>query len=97
MKQRVGYFDIAKGIGIILVVIAHIEYMPLELRQYIVTFHMPAFFLISGMLMNLTNEKNRDVKPLLDHKFKRILLPYFLFSLIIPLIYYLRYLISGEG
>lgn len=97
MKQRVGYFDIAKGIGIILVVIAHIEYMPLELRQYIVTFHMPAFFVISGMLMNLTNEKTREIKPILVHKFNRILLPYFIFSLIYPITYYLRYLIVGAG
>lgn len=97
MKNRVGYYDIAKGIGIILVIIAHIEYMPLELRQYIVTFHMPAFFVISGMLMNLTNEKEREIKALLSHKLKRILLPYFVFSLIFPVTYYLRFLVTGEG
>ncbi len=97
MKKRVGYFDIAKGIGIILVVIAHIEYMPLGLREYIVTFHMPAFFVISGMLMNLTKEVSRSVKLLLSHKFKRIMLPYFVFSLIYPLTYYLHFLVTGEG
>ncbi len=97
MKKRVGYYDIAKGIGIILVVIAHIEYMPLELRQYIVTFHMPAFFIISGMLMNLTKERDREVRPLLRHKFMRILLPYLVFSLVIPVTYYLRFLITKEG
>lgn len=97
MKNRIGYYDIAKGIGIILVVVAHIEYMPLELRQYIVTFHMPAFFVISGMLMRLTNEKERDIKALLSHKLKRILLPYFVFSLIFPITYYLRFLVTGEG
>ena len=97
MKQRVGYFDIAKGIGIILVVAAHIEYMPLGLREYIVTFHMPAFFVISGMLMHLTKEAERKVKPLLAHKSKRIFLPYLVFSLIYPATYYLRYMITGEG
>ena len=97
MKQRVGYFDIAKGIGIILVVVAHIEYMPLGLREYIVTFHMPAFFVISGMLMHLTKEAERRVNPLLAHKFKRILLPYLIFSLIYPVTYYLRFMITGEG
>lgn len=97
MKQRVGYYDIAKGIGIILVVIAHIEYMPLGLREYIVTFHMPAFFVISGMLMHLTKEAERKLKPLLIHKFNRIFLPYIVFSVIYPLNYYVRFLVTGEG
>ena len=97
MKKRVGYFDIAKGIGIILVVIAHIEYMPLELRKYIVTFHMPAFFVISGMLMHLTGEAGRPVKPLLMHKIQRIMIPYFVFSLVYPLIEWARFLVTGDG
>ena len=67
---RVGYFDIAKGIGIILVIIGHIEYVPAPIRFYIVTFHMPLFFIISGMLMNLTDEAGRDFKQLLLKKLK---------------------------
>ena len=97
MKKRVGYYDIAKGIGIILVVIAHIEYMPLELRKYIVTFHMPAFFVISGMLMNLTGEAGRPFKPLLLNKIQRIMIPYFVFSLVYPLIEWVRFLVTGDG
>ncbi len=95
MKKRVGYFDIAKGLGIILVVIAHIEYMPLEMREYIVTFHMPVFFVISGMLMNLTSEKDRSAKILLIHKLKGIMLPYLVFSVIFPLIELIRSAIAG--
>lgn len=97
MKNRVGYFDIAKGIGIILVVIAHIEYMPLGMREYIVTFHMPAFFVISGMLMNLTGEKERAIKPLIMHKLQRIMLPYLVFSIIYPLVELVKLGITGEG
>ena len=96
MKKRVGYFDIAKGIGIILVVIAHIEYMPLALREYIVTFHMPAFFVISGMLMNLTNERERPIKSLLIRKLKTIMLPYMVFSIVFPIIDIIRYAIAGK-
>ena len=97
MKNRVGYFDIAKGIGIILVVIAHIEYMPLGLREYIVTFHMPAFFVISGMLMRLTGEKERPVRPLILHKLQRIMLPYLVFSIIYPLVDLVKFGITKEG
>ena len=96
MSKRVGYFDIAKGIGIILVVIAHIEYMPLDLREYIVTFHMPAFFVISGMLMNLTREAERPVKTLLVRKLKSIMLPYLVFSVIFPVIDMIRYVFDGK-
>lgn len=97
MKNRIGYFDIAKGIGIILVVIAHIEYMPLDLREYIVSFHMPAFFVISGMLMKLTGEKERPIKPLILHKLQRIMLPYLVFSIIYPLVDLAKFGITGKG
>lgn len=47
--KRIEYLDIAKGIGIILVVWAHAE-GPLSSQIY--QFHMPFFFLISGLLYN---------------------------------------------
>lgn len=86
MKDRVLCFDIAKGIGIILVVICHIESIPLGIRSYLVTFHMPLFFVISGMLMHLTHEAERPAKELILRKLKHILLPYVVFSLLFPLI-----------
>lgn len=45
--ERVNFLDIAKGILIILVVIGHSNY---SYTQYIYWFHMPAFFIISGVL-----------------------------------------------
>ncbi|MCR5747511.1 MAG: acyltransferase family protein [Lachnospiraceae bacterium] len=86
MKNRVAFFDIAKGIGIILVIICHIESTPLFIRQYIVTFHMPAFFIISGMLMNLTREAERPLKDMVKRKLHTIMLPYVIFSIILPFI-----------
>ncbi len=96
MKQREQYFDIAKGIGIILVVIGHIEYVPLEIRQYIVTFHMPLFFVIGGMLMYLTGEAGKPLKELLPKKLKRIMLPYLIFSIIFPMIGVAYYIVTGS-
>lgn len=49
MNQRKDYLDIAKGIGIILVVWAHADG---SFSKYITQFHMPFFFFISGMLFN---------------------------------------------
>ena len=96
-KNRVGYFDIAKGIGIILVVIAHIEYVSAPVRFYIVTFHMPLFFIVSGMLAELTDEKERSLKELVLKKLKRIMLPYLIFSILYPLIDFVYFFLTGNG
>ena len=46
-RKRLDYLDIAKGLLIISVVLCH---SPFENAQYLYWFHMPAFFIISGML-----------------------------------------------
>lgn len=51
-KKRIGCFDIAKGIGILMVVWAHARG---PYTAYIYQFHMPLFFLISGYLFNPNN------------------------------------------
>lgn len=59
MKKRLDYIDRAKGILIILMVIGHI-WQKGYLFDFIYAFHMPGFFIISGMLMCHTRscEKN---------------------------------------
>ena len=54
------YWDIVKGIGIILVVIGHFCW---DLTRYIYLFHLPLFFFVSGYLYN--EEKYGD-KPYLN-------------------------------
>lgn len=49
--NRYDFLDVAKGIGILLVVIAHINYTP-SLITIIYSFHMPIFFFFSGMVFN---------------------------------------------
>lgn len=91
VSKRLNYFDIAKGIGIILVVLGHLEFISMPLRYWIVSFHMPMFFLISGMLMQMIGEEQRDMKLLLSRKWKRMMVPYLWFSVlyfIIELIYF---------
>ncbi len=94
---RLGYFDIAKGIGIILVVIAHIEYVDLGIRNYIVSFHMPLFFVVSGMLSAHINEFGRAAKTVISKKLKRIMLPYLVFSVLFPVIDIVYFFITGNG
>ena len=85
-QKRITYFDMAKGLGIILVVLGHIEYISEELRAWISSFHMPLFFIIAGMLICYKDETGQDLKTLFQKKFRGIIVPYFWFSIIYTLI-----------
>lgn len=50
--QKKNYIDIAKGIGIILVILGH-SGVNSEIKDFIYGFHMPLFFVISGYLYNV--------------------------------------------
>lgn len=42
-KERVTYLDMAKGVGILLVILGHEADLPLAARQFVTSFHMPLF------------------------------------------------------
>jgi len=73
--KRVAYVDIAKGIGIILVVMGHNDFALISpfAHKLIYSFHMPMFFFMSGMFFKpnvpfwsfLRNRFNRVLKPFL--------------------------------
>ena len=48
--ERVKFIDIAKGIGIMLMVLCHTGFTNVPSIQIIYAFHMPLFFIISGHL-----------------------------------------------
>jgi polysaccharide biosynthesis protein PslL len=54
MSKRIEYLDIAKGIGILLVVLGHndFEVISLFIQRMIYSFHMPLFFFLSGYFIN---------------------------------------------
>lgn len=75
--NRLNVIDVAKGIGMILVIFAHVNYTP-ELLVLIYSFHMPLFFLISGMMYN--KEKYPDFKSFLKRRMKTLIIPYVYFA-----------------
>ncbi len=87
--KRLVYLDMAKGFGMLLVLLGHLQgdsifsYSPyiLPLCTWIFSFHMPLFFLISGMLMNFKQDTTKDLKTLAKKRFRAIMIPYFWFSL----------------
>ncbi len=78
--KRIEYIDIAKGIGILLVVLAHadISLVSPYLHRIIYSFHMPLFFFLSGYFFNPTT----PFWTLLKKRFNSVLKPY-LFTILL--------------
>ena len=71
-SKRIDYLDMAKEIGILLVIIGHISYVSEPVRQYISTFHMPLFFVISGMLLLYKKEEENNFRDFVVKRFQNI-------------------------
>ncbi len=80
-SKRLDYPDMVKGIGIFLVVLGHINYVPGPLRIWISCYHMPVFFVLSGIMMGMKEDRFEDLSSIIRHKARGILVPYFWFSL----------------
>jgi acyltransferase len=77
--SRLKYIDVAKGIGIILVLIGHILPTNSIVFKIIYSFHMPLFFIISGFLFD---KDKYTLKGLVKKKFKIYIIPYFVISFV---------------
>lgn len=83
-ENRIKFIDIAKGIGILFVVIGHCIEGNSLLGKWIWSFHMPLFFILSGMCFS---EKKYPVfLQFLKKRIKTLLLPCAYFSFIISLV-----------
>ena len=78
MNQRLDYIDIAKGIGIILVVLSHTEYS--ELMYYTSAFIVSIFFFCSGYT---SHKKNISYGNCCFRKAVKLLKPYLFFSILL--------------
>ena len=76
--MRIKYLDYTKGIAILFIIMGHI-YLEGNFITWIYSFHVPLFFIISGIVMNY--DKSKCFKEFFIKKFKSIMLPYILFSI----------------
>ena len=75
MNKRIGYIDIAKGLGILVIVLAHNDlagYHP-TLHKFIYAFHIPLFFFLSGMFFRPERAFGETVR----RRFNTLMKPYF--------------------
>lgn len=77
--NRIKYIDIAKGLGMLMVVWGHIMIVG-RLYEFVYAIHMPLFFFLAGLMFN--NEKYASLLHLLKSRAKSLLLPYVVFSVI---------------
>ena len=89
-SNRLIYLDLARGIGIILVVFGHTLIPSLcadsglisGMHTFIYYFHMPMFFTISGIVFEHNIERYTDTKKFLYKKLLLLIVPYLVYSLI---------------
>ena len=60
-KKRIQFFDICKGVLIGFVVLGHVMPEKTSIHMWIYSWHMPAFFMISGILMVYTQYDKRPL------------------------------------
>lgn len=83
-QQRVIEFDIMKGVGIIMMILAHLVFNEGWPKQIIHSFHMPLFLILAGVfakdIEDISSFKNYTCKNA-----KRLLLPYVITMLMLCL------------
>ena len=97
--KRLTYLDMVRGIAIFLVVAGHSGLIGHEHNVWLSTFHLPAFFVVSGLLMQMKKEDEQSLGKVVIHKIKGIMLPYIWFSfgsLLVILIQVLRGKLTWE-
>ncbi len=83
-KPRFPEYDIAKGIGVILVVVGHVQELPFPFLVWIFSFHIPLYFFLSGLFV-----KKETTEPFLSSLKKNVtglLVPYCVFSAVFILL-----------
>lgn len=66
-ENRLQYVDIAKGIGMICIILGHLSES--NINRIVFTFHVPIFFLITGYFIN----SNSSIRNFVKNKVKTLI------------------------
>lgn len=84
--NRIESIDIAKGIGILLMVMGHTGFGDV-FDKLINTFHMPLFFFVSGYFYR--PQKTKSFKEYLIHQINVLIIPYLVFAVFYEILHYI--------
>lgn len=73
-KDRIVWIDVAKAIAILAMIVGHVVEYGNEVRDLIFSFHMPMFFVLTGLTMKPVNSW-RDIGKQVKKDFMHIMLP----------------------
>lgn len=79
-RDRITWLDIAKGIGMIAVIIDHAIIFPSPITQYMDSFHMPLFFMLSGYIYAM--RPYAAFRDLFRRKLRTLAVPYLFFAVL---------------
>lgn len=77
--RRYQYLDVARGLGLLLVIISH----SCGLSRFLINYYIPLFFVVSGYIY----KEGRSYRENITHKAKRLLIPYFGYSAVLLAVY----------
>lgn len=86
-QTRVDYIDILRAIGIISMIMGHIQFGNI-FNKWIHIFHMPMFFIISGFFY-----KEKNFSTMIKRRIRTLIIPYFVFGLLHCLI---SFIVNGH-
>lgn len=88
MKKRISYLDYVKGLLIIFVVLGHVMPEDNIIHSWIYSWHMPAFFILNGMLLSYTKYEKRSLwgkKGILLQGITKLIIPYYVYGCLLML------------
>lgn len=89
--NRIDLYDFLRGVAMIIVMMQHASFPG---RQFLLTFHMPLFFFLSGMVISGRELPSFGKYAL--NKFKRLMIPYFTFGFLTIAINYCCLTVFGK-
>lgn len=92
-KKRIVWMDIAKALGMLVVLLVHSGREFGWVTFFGGMFYMPVFFVLAGMTFSYRPEE--DFLVFLKKKERRLLVPYFAYNAFLFVIYFLREVLAG--
>ncbi len=80
-KTRIVWIDQLRAVAFFFVVLGHVT-IPDTMRNIIYSFHMPLFFMISGMTVNLDKLEQMPIWETIKKQFFRLIVPYIWLNLL---------------
>ena len=93
---RIVWIDQLRSLAFLFVIIGHVA-IPKEMKSLIYSFHMPLFFLISGLTINNQKILNIPFKDYVSKQAKSLLVPYFWLSFLCYPLWYLAFQILTDS